>query len=46
MNALEAISEQAHAQNLEFLLAGGHAVIAHGYARNTFDIETDVEFVL
>ncbi len=39
MNALEAISEQARARNLEFLLAGGHAVIAHGHARNTFDID-------
>lgn len=39
MNALETIAASARELDLEFLLAGGHAVIAHGYARNTFDLD-------
>lgn len=39
MNALATIAAHAADKGLPFLLAGGHAVIAHGYARNTFDID-------
>lgn len=39
MTILAAIAEEAQKRNLAFLLAGGHAVITHGYARNTFDLD-------
>lgn len=39
MNSLGAIAVQAAERGLPFLLAGGHAVIAHGHPRNTFDID-------
>ena len=39
MIVLEAIGERAASGNLTFLIAGGHAVIAHGYARTTFDLD-------
>jgi hypothetical protein len=39
VNALAAIATRAAEKGLRFLLAGGHAVIAHGYPRNTFDID-------
>ncbi len=39
MNALGRIATRAGEQQLAFLLAGGHAVIAHGYLRNTFDLD-------
>ncbi len=39
MSALKAIASRAADKNLPFLLAGGHAVIVHGYPRNTFDID-------
>ncbi|MCX8089404.1 MAG: hypothetical protein N3I86_00485 [Verrucomicrobiae bacterium] len=39
MNTLAAIAARAAERNLPFLLAGGHAVIAHGHPRATFDID-------
>ena len=39
MNGLAAIVARAAEGNLPFILAGGHAVIAHGCPRNTFDID-------
>jgi len=39
VNALATIITQAAAKNLPLLLAGGHAVIMHGYPRNTFDLD-------
>jgi hypothetical protein len=39
LNSLANIATSATERGLQFLLAGGHAVIAHGYARNTFDID-------
>jgi hypothetical protein len=39
VNALGAIAVQAAERGLPFVLAGGHAVIAHGHPRNTFDID-------
>jgi hypothetical protein len=33
------IAKLAEAQNLPFLLIGGHAVILHGFPRNTFDLD-------
>lgn len=39
MKDLEAIGARASDQGLQFLLAGGHAVIAHGHARTTFDLD-------
>lgn len=39
MSTLEEIAERAGQENLALLLAGGHAVIAHGYHRTTFDID-------
>ena len=39
MNAIASIAARAGEKNLPFLLAGGHAVITHGHARNTFDID-------
>jgi hypothetical protein len=39
VNALETIAARAAENGLTFLLAGGHAVIAHGHSRNTFDLD-------
>jgi hypothetical protein len=39
VNSLATIAGLASAGRLPFLLAGGHAVIAHGYPRNTFDLD-------
>ncbi len=39
MNTLGAIIQLAEQRGLAFVLAGGHAVIAHGHPRNTFDID-------
>jgi hypothetical protein len=39
VKVLGAIIERAAERALPFLLAGGHAVIAHGHPRNTFDID-------
>ena len=39
MNAIASITVNAAEKDLLFLLAGGHAVIAHGHTRNTFDID-------
>jgi hypothetical protein len=39
VNALATIAASAADRNLPFLLAGGHAVIAHGHVRNTFDLD-------
>jgi hypothetical protein len=39
VNALATIAARAAERSLPFLIAGGHAVIAHGYARNTFDLD-------
>jgi hypothetical protein len=39
VNTLENIAGQAGKAGLELLLAGGHAVIAHGHPRNTFDVD-------
>jgi hypothetical protein len=36
---LFAICEKAESKGLPSLLIGGHAVIAHGHARNTFDLD-------
>jgi hypothetical protein len=33
------ISSAAKAKGIPFLLAGGHAVIAHGFPRSTFDLD-------
>jgi hypothetical protein len=39
VNALDTIAAGAAAAGLEFLVAGGHAVIAHGHPRTTFDVD-------
>jgi hypothetical protein len=39
VNPLATIAARAGDNHLHFLLAGGHAVIAHGYARATFDVD-------
>jgi hypothetical protein len=39
MNPLRTIVASAAEADLAFLLAGGHAVIAHGHPRNTFDLD-------
>jgi len=39
VSALGDIASRAAEKNLPFLLMGGHAVIAHGYHRNTFDLD-------
>jgi predicted nucleotidyltransferase len=39
VNSLGAIAVRAAESGLPFVLAGGHAVIAHGHPRNTFDID-------
>jgi len=39
MTALETIAAKAHEKGLRFLVIGGHAVMAHGFARSTFDLD-------
>jgi hypothetical protein len=39
VSALGTITVRAVERGLPFVLAGGHAVIAHGHPRNTFDID-------
>jgi hypothetical protein len=39
VNSLGDIALRAQERGLSFLLAGGHAVIAHGHSRNTFDLD-------
>lgn len=39
MPVLENIAAAAAAAGLDYLLIGGHAVIAHGFPRNTFDLD-------
>jgi hypothetical protein len=36
---LDVIAQRARERGLAFLLIGGHAVIAHGHPRNTFDLD-------
>jgi hypothetical protein len=36
---LKKIAERAAEQKLPFLVIGGHAVVAHGYPRKTFDLD-------
>lgn len=36
---LEKIAARAAEEEVPFLLAGGHAVITHGFARSTFDLD-------
>jgi len=43
VNALQSIAAKAARARLRFLLAGGHAVIAHGHQRTTFDIDLIVQ---
>jgi hypothetical protein len=37
--AFEKIATRAAEENVPFLIIGGHAVVTHGYARNTFDLD-------
>lgn len=39
---LSVLSQRARERGLAFLLIGGHAVIAHGHPRNTFDLDLAV----
>jgi putative nucleotidyltransferase-like protein len=39
VNELTKIASQAGDAGIPFLLAGGHAVITHGFARSTFDLD-------
>ncbi len=39
MKLFEQLRDEAAAAGLDYLLIGGHAVIAHGFARNTADID-------
>ena len=39
MNDLETIASRAADEGIAFLLTGGHAVIIHGFARSTFDLD-------
>ncbi len=39
VNQLATIAAQAATRNLQFVLAGGHAVITHGFPRSTFDLD-------
>jgi hypothetical protein len=39
VNELANIASAAAGQELPFLLSGGHAVISHGFARSTFDLD-------
>lgn len=40
--SLSVLGQRARARGLAFLLIGGHAVIGHGYPRNTFDLDLAV----
>lgn len=39
MTALETIAAKAAEKGLQFLVIGGHAVMAHGFSRSTFDLD-------
>src|SRR5438874_1201383 len=39
MSELASIASRAANRGLPFLLTGGHAVIAHGFSRSTFDLD-------
>ncbi|MBA4147347.1 MAG: hypothetical protein H0X66_04475 [Verrucomicrobia bacterium] len=39
MNVLQTICQRAFEKHLPLILMGGHAVIAHGHPRTTFDID-------
>jgi hypothetical protein len=39
MHQLASIAAAAQGYGIPFLLGGGHAVIAHGFARSTFDLD-------
>ncbi|MGV3754523.1 MAG: hypothetical protein ACO1QS_04015 [Verrucomicrobiota bacterium] len=39
MTALETITAKAEEKGLRFLVIGGHAVMAHGFARSTYDLD-------
>jgi hypothetical protein len=39
MNQLAIIAAAAQSYGIPFLLGGGHAVIAHGFAQSTFDVD-------
>lgn len=39
MSILEHLIERARAQGLPFVVIGGHAVAAHGYGRQTLDLD-------
>src|SRR5512138_2748545 len=39
MNQLAIIAAAAKRYGIPFLLGGGHAVITHGFARSTFDLD-------
>jgi len=39
MTALETITAKAQEKGLRFLVIGGHAVMAHGFARSTYDLD-------
>ena len=43
MPIFDQLSRAAEQRGLKFLVIGGHAVIAHGYARTTFDLDLFVE---
>lgn len=43
MSALKLIADRATEKNLPFLLAGGQAVILHGYQRLTFDLDLVIQ---
>jgi len=43
MPIFDQLSAAAAQRGLKFLVIGGHAVIAHGYARTTFDLDLLVE---
>ena len=43
MNELAIIASRAASAGIPFLLAGGHAVITHGFARSTFDLDLIVQ---
>ncbi|MGA2241075.1 MAG: nucleotidyl transferase AbiEii/AbiGii toxin family protein [Verrucomicrobiota bacterium] len=39
MSLIRIISQKANEQQLPFLLIGGYAVMAHGFARSTYDLD-------
>jgi len=39
MSSIRVISQKAAEQKLPFLLIGGYAVMAHGFARSTYDLD-------